>query len=234
MNDNKIIKIQACWRGYSQRKNNLPNSILLIKNIIKNAKYECDNTLKDGRTNSSIDEKNIINILIIDKRLKNRLYIPATRHWFDIAVLDYQYGYLPINIKTTTTMTADNTGNLAMCVYALTNEKLNIKSTYNNGSMSKILINKLKKDELNNELKKDYYFIVVDKKNKDIIIANSFKGLSKLTPNINNLPFQIKWKDNQKFIYKNINDIKKIFINTIRKPKPSWQEYFLSEIRSIK
>lgn len=30
------------------------------------------------------------------------------------------YGWIPVNIKTTTTLTNDNTGNLAMCVYAYT------------------------------------------------------------------------------------------------------------------
>ena len=44
--------------------------------------------------------------------------------WQEILALEYIYGWIPINIKTTTTLTSDNTGNLAMCVYSYTNEML--------------------------------------------------------------------------------------------------------------
>ena len=36
--------------------------------------------------------------------------------WYDILAYDYMYKWIPINIKTTTTKTSDNTGNLTMCV----------------------------------------------------------------------------------------------------------------------
>ena len=41
----------------------------------------------------------------------------------------------------------------------------------------------------NKNNKKDYYFIVMNKTDASDIIVNSVKGLSVLTPNINNLPF---------------------------------------------
>lgn len=58
--------------------------------------------------------------------------------WFDILVYDYTYGWLPVNIKTSTTLTNDNVGNLTMCVYAYTNEILNINNNimYDNGYIS--------------------------------------------------------------------------------------------------
>lgn len=94
------------------------------------------------------------------------------------------YGWHPVNIKTTSTLTNDNTGNLSMCVYSYTNENLNI---YENSKMCDILFNKIKNKEYN---KKDYYFIVINKNNSKDIIVNS---LTILSPNINNLPFQICW-----------------------------------------
>ena len=39
--------------------------------------------------------------------------------WYDILAFDNMYNWIPINIKTTTTTTSDNTGNLAICVYAI-------------------------------------------------------------------------------------------------------------------
>ena len=74
--------------------------------------------------------------------------------WYDILIYDYQYGWLPVNIKSTTTLTSDNTGNLAMCVYAYTDEELDLDEVYNNGNMSKILVEKLKKKNIITKIKK--------------------------------------------------------------------------------
>ena len=45
------------------------------------------------------------------------------------------------------------------------------------------------------ESSRDYYIIVLDKTTKKVYLQ-SLKSLQKLTSNGNNLPFQIKWKDN--------------------------------------
>ena len=148
-------------------------------------------------------------------------------------IYDYQYGNLPINIKSTTTKTSDNTGNLAMLVYAYTDSKLDLTKQYNNGEMSRKLYNSIKNKNYNKNYKKDYYFIVINKENTDKIIINSCKGLSYLTPNNNNLPFQVKWSKNKHFKYKKIKLIIEDFILIIKTPKPSWREEFLNNIRSI-
>jgi hypothetical protein len=93
--------------------------------------------------------------------------------WYDILAYDFIFGWIPINIKTTTTKTADNTGNLAMCVYAYTDEILDFNKSYENGKMSIILFNKLKSKNYNRNNKKDYYFIVLNKTNSNDIIINS-------------------------------------------------------------
>ena len=155
--------------------------------------------------------------------------------WYDILAYDYMYGWIPINIKSTTTITSDNTGNLAMCVYAYTNEMLDINrdKSYENGKMSDILFNKLKNKNYNTNNKKDYYFIVLNKTNTGDIIINSVKGLLVLTPNINNLPFQVCWDKNREFKYKNIHKTVKLFIDCLQKPKLSWKEVFMTNIRTL-
>lgn len=75
----------------------------------------------------------------------------------------------------------------------------------------------MKNSKINNILfnnKKDYYFIVLNKTNSNYIIINNIKGLSKLTPNINNLPFQICWDKNRIFNYENIKI--KLFIDCLK------------------
>lgn len=82
-------------------------------------------------------------------------------------------------------------------------------------------------------MRKDYYFIVINKENTNDIIVNSCKGIATITPNINNLPFQVCWNKNRKFIYRPIKHVISDFIKGIKKSKPSWKESFLSNIRSI-
>ena len=65
------------------------------------------------------------------------------------------------------------------------------------------------------------------------IIVNSVKGLSVLTPNINNLPFQVNWSKNREFQYEKINRKIKLFIGCLQKPNPSWKETFMSNMRKL-
>ena len=57
---------------------------------------------------------------------ENRIFIPNVRWWYDILIKDKRYGWLPVNFKSTTGLTCDNVGNLALCVYAYTNFKMKL------------------------------------------------------------------------------------------------------------
>jgi len=230
--ETEITKVQAIIRGKLFRKKRLPNSLFTIQKILQKRNIKLCKTSNDGRVNSCMDEDEIIQILT--EEIPHRIYKPDVRMWYDILIYDYQYGLLPVNIKTTTTLTNDNTGNLAMCVYAYTDEDLDLKKKYQNGRMSEILIEKLKQNDYNYNDKKDYYFVVVNKENNKDIIINSVKGLTELTPNINNLPFQVCWNKNRYFNYKNINKNVKLLIESLQKPKPSWKEIFMSDLRKLK
>jgi len=229
----KIIQIQKWYRGSIFRLKQLPLIMYKIQNYLKLQAFQFSSQNEDGRINSCIDEAEVI-ILLIEK-FGSRIKKPEKRHWYDILAYDYMYGWIPINIKTTTTLTSDNTGNLAMCVYAYTDETLDIyrNRSYENGKMNNILFNKLKKKEYNFNNKKDYYFIVLNKTDTCDIIVNSVKGLTLLTPNINNLPFQVCWNKNRRYKYENINKKIKQFIDCLQQPKPCWKETFMSNIRSL-
>lgn len=234
IDETNIIKIQKWFRGCILRLKQLPLIMYKIKKYLKLQAFQFSTQNEDGRINSSIDEDGVIKLLI--EKFGEKIKKPKIRMWYDILAFDYMYGWIPINIKTTTTITSDNTGNLAMCVYAYTNEILDIHrdKSYENGKMSDILFDKLKNKKYNTNNKKDYYFIVLNKTDAIDIIVNSVKGLTILTPNINNLPFQVCWDKNRTFKYENINTKIKLFINCLHKPKPSWKETFMSNIRTIK
>ena len=229
-----IIKIQKWFRGSILRLKQLPLIMYKIKNYLLSQAFQFSSQNEDGRINSCLDEYEIIKLLI--EKFGNKIKKPQIRMWYDILIFDYMYGWIPINIKTTTTMTSDNTGNLAMCVYAYTDEILDIhrSKSYENGIMGEILFNKLKNKQYNINNKKDYYFIVLNKTNANDIIINSIKGLTILTSNINNLPFQINWSKNKIFNYKNINKNIQMFINCLQKPSMSWKEKFMKNIRTLK
>ena len=114
----KIIKIQ-CWvRGCLFRLHKLPLIMYKIQKYIKTVAFQYSNHNEDGRINSCMDEDEIIKLL--SQSFTNRIKKPKCRMWYDILAFDYTYGWIPINIKTTTTTTSDNVGNLALCVYAYT------------------------------------------------------------------------------------------------------------------
>ena len=234
LNENKIIKIQKWFRGCILRLHQLPLIMYKIKKYLQSQVFNFSNQNRDGRINSCIDEDVIIKLLV--EKFNEKIKEPKIRMWYDILVFDNMYGWLPVNIKTTTTITSDNTGNLAMCVYAYTNEVLDIHSdnTYENGKMSEILFYNLQMKKYNIRNKKDYYFIVLNKSDTKDIIINSVKGLTYLTPNINNLPFQVCWKKNKTFQYENINKKINLFINCLQYSKPSWKETFIQNIRTLK
>jgi hypothetical protein len=231
--ETKIIKIQKWFRGCVLRLKQLPLIMYKIQKYLKSQEFQFSNQNEDGRINSCMDEDQLIKLLI--KQFGEKIKKPKIRMWYDISAFDYMYGWIPINIKTTTTMTSDNTGNLAMCVYAYTNEILDIyrNKSYENGKMSEVLFDKLKNKKYNTNNKKDYYFIVLNKTNVNDVIVNSVKGLTILTPNINNLPFQVCWDKNRNFKYENINKKIKQFVDCLQKPKPCWKEIFLSNIRTL-
>ena len=231
--ETNIIKLQKWFRGCILRLNTLPLIMYKIQKELKANGIKFSTQNEDGRINSCNDEDEVMKLL--REKFDNRIIIPKIRMWYDLLAFDYMYGWIPINIKTTTTITSDNTGNFAMCVYVFTNEKLDIhrENTYNNGEMSVILFNKLKNKQYNTNNKKDYYFIVLNKTDASDIIVNSVKGLTILTSNSNNLPFQVCWDKNRLFKYENINKKIKQLIYCLQKPKPSWKETFMSKIRTI-
>jgi hypothetical protein len=114
--ENKIIKIQKCFRGYILRLKRLPLILYIIRRYLISKEFEFSKHNDDGRINSCMDEDEIIKLLI--EKFSNKIKKPKMRMWYDILIFDYIYGWIPCNIKTTSTLTHDNTGNLAMCVYA--------------------------------------------------------------------------------------------------------------------
>ena len=141
---------------------------------------------EDGRVNSIDDEDTIIDLLV--EKFGDNIETPPPRCWWDIKVFRY-----PLNIKSSKFGgAADNFSSKAAILYALTDlpeEEVTCTSWKN--FQNKLQMNSSQKSS------RDYYIIVLDKTTKKVYLQ-SLKSLQKLTSNGNNLPFQIKWRDNVK------------------------------------
>ena len=141
---------------------------------------------EDGRVNSITDEDTVIELLI-ERYGEENVEKPSARCWWDVKLFGY-----PLNIKSSNFSkgASDNFSSKAAILYALTNlpeDKVNVTSW---GKFQDAL-----KNRSGVENNRDYYIIAVDKGTRKVYLQ-SLKSLNKLTANGNNLPFQIKWKDN--------------------------------------
>lgn len=163
---------------------------------------------KDGRTQSSIQEDYIIKLLQTMKEYN--WYIPNIRWWFDIAIILNENRFIPINIKITNMNTADNIGNYSIIAYSMTNYEMKYNIQYTNTILN-LFENKSVVFE---ETERDYWFLIISKSFKEHksnkIFVNSFKGISEITPNYINLPFQIKWNNNLEYKPKTTNEMFKL------------------------
>jgi len=233
-NSQQIIQIQSWSKGCMYRLQHLPIVLYVIREILRRFNIQFSDKHGDGRVNSCMDEEPVISILV--EKLGDRIKIPEIRKWYDIMVRDYRYGWIPVNIKTTKMNgSSDNSGSIAICVQAYTDHELELNHTNecHFEKMSDILITKLLKREYNKRAKKDYYFLVLNKCDSSDIIINSVKGLNVLSPNANNLPFQINWSKNREFTYRNVRERIRQFIRCYISKKQSSRERFIANMRNM-
>ena len=140
---------------------------------------------EDGRYNSTIDEDTIIDLLE-EKYGEENIERPPARWWWDVKVFG-----LPVNIKSSAFKTADNFSSKQAILWALTDLTEDEVEEVRDWQMFQNLLGERGKYENT----RDYYCIVLNKTTNEVHLA-SLKTLSVLTPNGNNLLFQINWSRN--------------------------------------
>ncbi len=116
--------------------------------------------------------------------------------------------FILINIKTTTTKTADNLNCKLGIYYAL----CGLLPTFNNEIAWEKYFQKLHKD-LGKNTDRDYYFLIINKNDPKDIFINSLKGIQTLQPN--NLPFQCKWDNNREIIQRDFDGSKNFILSAL-------------------
>ncbi len=143
---------------------------------------------RDGRKNSEEDEGTVIEKLQEEYGEENIEEGPK-RHWWDVKVFGH-----PVNIKSSKFGSADNFSSKESVLYSLTDmseeEIMKIRSWSN----FQEAIKTRSKDN-----GRDYYCFALNKVTNEVVLQG-LKTLTKLTPNGNNLLFQIEWNKNTQIV----------------------------------
>lgn len=161
--------------------------------------------LQDGRLNSSVNEEEILNAI----KHFFPIQLPKAREWWDFSFEENGIFY-PVNLKTTTTKTADNLNCKLGIYYAL----CGLLPTFNNEIAWEKYFQKLHED-LGKNTDRDYYFLIINKNDPKDIFINSLKGIQTLQPN--NLPFQCKWDNNREIIQRDFDGSKNFILSALAK-----------------
>jgi hypothetical protein len=165
----------------------IPQELTDIQNFLIANAVQLSRQFQDGRINASINEDEVIKAI----KSKFDIELPPSRYWYDFAIKKGGEK-IPVNIKITSTSTADNVQCKLGMYYALTG----IWPTFAN-EMPWGDYFKLMKRDLNTKTDKDYYFLVVSKRSPRDVFCTSLKQIRTLVANGNNLPFQCNWGNNR-------------------------------------
>ncbi|MFB1346413.1 restriction endonuclease [Helicobacter pylori] len=182
----------------------IPTQLNEIAEFLKTNPYHLSQPLRDGRLNSSINEEEILNTI---KHFP--IQLPKAREWWDFSFKKNDIFY-PVNIKTTTTKTADNLNGKLGIYYAL----CGLLPEFNNEIAWEKYFQKLHKD-LGKNTDRDYYFLIINKNDPKDVFINSLKGIQTLQPN--NLPFQCKWDNNREIIQRDFDGSKNFILSALAK-----------------
>ncbi|NHA47008.1 restriction endonuclease [Helicobacter pylori] len=183
----------------------IPTQLNEIAEFLKTNPYNLSQPLQDGRLNSSINEEEILNTI----KGNFPIQLPKAREWWDFSFEENKIFY-PVNIKTTTTKTADNLNGKLGIYYAL----CGLLPEFNNEIAWEKYFQKLHKD-LGTNTNRDYYFLIINKNDPKDVFINSLKGIQTLQPN--NLPFQCKWDNNREIVQRSFIESKNFILSALAK-----------------
>ncbi len=182
----------------------IPTQLNEIAEFLKTNPYNLSQPLQDGCLNSSVNEEEILNTI---KHFP--IQLPKAREWWDFSFEENDIFY-PVNIKTTTTKTADNLN----CKLGIYDALCGLVPEFNNEIAWEKYFQKLHKD-LGKNTDRDYYFLIINKNDPKDIFINSLKGIQTLQPN--NLPFQCKWGNNREIVQRNFTESKNSILSALAK-----------------
>ena len=189
----------------------------LLESFIHDTNIEACTDHEDMRIGSLMDEGNIIKAMIV-KFGEENIKVPRTRHWYDVLFFG-----IPLAIKSSDfkKKASDNWSSKTAILWAFSNMSL---EEFENSPQSR----NLRHQDFQNYLRalrpkpsldpvhaNDIWILILDKGTGQLHL-NSLMGLSKLTPNGNNLPFQICWAKNTVPVGRSISESYKFITDSYK------------------
>ena len=150
----------------------------------------------DGRSDSITNEKNIVGYIysILGKYNDVKMLPKAdVRNWYDFGFL-YKGKLIPVNLKMTANFGNDNVSSLKGIIWAFSNISDDVSGLVSWKDKKNAIETKIDSSFGRN---RDYFFLIIDKKNLKDIFHTSIKQIKRINPNPNNLPFQANWNNNR-------------------------------------
>ena len=165
---------------------------------------------EDGRLNS-IDDEDMVIELLTEKYGEENIVKPSIRKWWDLKLFGYH-----INIKSSdfSNGEADNLNSKAALMFALTNLSESEINRHHFGNWPNWYI--AFKNNSGTENNRDYYIIIIDKSTGNVYLQ-TLKSLQELTPNGNNLPFQINWERNTEIVERTYEEAYEFLVGYLKK-----------------
>ena len=179
----------------------IPKILCELSDYLNTLEIEVTDSQRDGRINSILHEDKLTELLAE----KYPIDVPEARAWYDFSLTDDDIFY-PVNIKSTTGKGNDNLSCKLGIYYALTGKN----PTGQRLSGWRAYFDKLNADLSENDV--DYYFMVLNKKTRKTSMS-ALKGLTKLVPNGNNLPFQCNWTENTQYKSRTFEEAKDFLLS---------------------
>ncbi|WP_104745204.1 restriction endonuclease [Helicobacter acinonychis] len=183
----------------------IPTQLNEIAEFLRTNPCSLSQPFQDRHLNASANKEEILNTI----KDHFSIQLPKAREWWDFGFEENDIFY-PVNIKITTTKTADNLNCKLGIYYAL----CGLLPTFNNEIAWEKYFQKLYED-LGTNTNRDDYFLITNKNDLKDIFINSLKGIQTIQPNGNNLPFQCKWDNNREIVQRSFMESQNFILNTL-------------------
>ncbi len=191
----------------------IPKILKDICELISTANLSLSQSTQDERINSAINEDEILDFIETYFKFPQGYVLvrPNAREWYDFVIENNsKKEFYPINIKVTDTTHADNLNCKLGIYYALTG----LKPSFGNEISWLPYFEKLY-NGFGKQKDKDYYFLIVNKNNRNDVFCTTLRCLKSITPNGNNLPFQCRWNSNRNLFSRDFDDAAEFILKTL-------------------
>lgn len=200
----------------------IPQILFEVSQHLSERKLVLPSTGTDARSDSAVAEGTIVTSLLNAGNKEWGIYSPNVdsknnRSWYDVKI-----GDLFVDIKITTLDTRDNTNAKAAIFYLLTGLDLD---EFEFKHQEKPYFNDLKKHE-NPDEHRDYYYLVINKRDTSDIFPVSLKGIKDIAPNPSNPPFQARFNNCRHPVQRTWEEAKNFLLSV-------WAESVRRKIRSL-